>query len=179
MTDQPKKTLSRYAMEYGVYVGGYLILMFACVVWSQYSVIANLMGTAMLVSVPAILYIVMRHYVRAEADVRFARLWLLGIFVFFFASLISGFAQYIYFEYINPDWIPSLVEQQLALLEAMGSQSPEMAELADVLRTGVDNGVSFAPIDVVFMMMWWNVFTGSILSLFVALFARISNRQKS
>ncbi len=178
MTGQPKKTLTRYAMEYGVYTGIYFVLMFVSIVWSQYIVVANLLGTAMMVSVPAIIYLTMRHYVRQEPMSGFGTLWLLGIYIFFFSSLISGLAQYLFFEYLDPAWIPSMLEQQLALLEVMSTDAPELGDFVDAARQGIERGVGFAPIDVVFTFMWFNVFIGSILSVIVAFFVRIISRIK-
>ena len=180
MSEQPKKTLTLCAMQYGVYLGLYFIVEFAFVIGSMHSNAANFMSTALLVATPAMIYLLMRHYVRQEGNSsRFVVLWLLGIYIFFFASLISGLAQYIYFQYIDPDWIPSFVEQQLQVLEAMGAQSPEMADFADTARAAIDNGASFEPIDVVFMMIWSNVFFGSLLSIVVAFFARMNNHKNN
>ena len=178
MAEASPKTLTQYAMEYGLYMGLYLVAEFAFVVGALHSVLSNLASTALLVATPAVLYLLMRHYVRRQGGAaRFVVLWLLGIYIFFFASLINGLAQYIYFQYLDPDWIPAFVEQQLSVLETMGAQSPQMAEMADTARAAIDNGASFEPIDVVFMIIWSNVFCGSLLSIFVALFARINNRK--
>ena len=96
MVEQPKKTLTFCAMQYGIYMGVYLFMTFLFSVWSRYASIFNTLGALLLIATPAAVYLIMSHFVRRQGwPCRFVILWLLGICVFFFAALISGMSDFI------------------------------------------------------------------------------------
>lgn len=84
MVEQPKKTLTFCAMQYGIYMGVYLFMTFLFSVWSRYASIFNTLGALLLIATPAAVYLIMSHFVRRQGwPCRFVILWLLGICVFF------------------------------------------------------------------------------------------------
>ena len=88
LREAPKKSIARYAMEYGVYFGIYLIVKFALTTFSLNNFVANFVSEVLLIAIPFILYYIMRHYKKQDGgNVRFSQLWMFGIFLFFFASL--------------------------------------------------------------------------------------------
>ncbi|MEI3342761.1 MAG: DUF4199 domain-containing protein [Coprobacter fastidiosus] len=111
---------ARYAMEYGVYFGIYLIVKFALTTFSLNNFVANFVSEVLLIAIPFILYYIMRHYKKQDGgNVRFGQLWMFGIFLFFFASLLSGVAEYVYYRYINPTYIEMQMAAVLDLIEKM------------------------------------------------------------
>ena len=48
MVEQPKKTLTFCAMQYGIYMGAYLFMTFLFSVWSRYAAIFNTLGALLL-----------------------------------------------------------------------------------------------------------------------------------
>ena len=53
MVEQPKKTLTFCAMQYGIYMGVYLFMTFLFSVWSRYASIFNTLGALLLLATPA------------------------------------------------------------------------------------------------------------------------------
>ena len=91
---------------------------------------------------------------------------LAGILLFFFASLISGLAQYIYYVYINPEYIKSQLSAAVTLLESLNMTSDP--SLLEAVKTGLEQGNIPSPMAVVIQQMWVNVFFGSLLSAVMA-----------
>ncbi|MCD7711117.1 MAG: DUF4199 domain-containing protein, partial [Porphyromonadaceae bacterium] len=170
MTEQPKKTLTYYAMQYGIFMGIYLLILFLFSVGSRYASIFSTLSIVMIVATPAALYLVMSDFVRQRGGCKFGSLWLFGIFVFFFASLISGLGEYIYCQYIAPDFLSSLFAAMLEALGSMDELSPETADFIEMMRSGYEQGGTPTAIEWVVQMIWFKVFVGSLLSIFVALF---------
>ena len=181
MVEQPKKTLTFCAMQYGIYMGVYLFMTFLFSVWSRYASIFNTLGALLLIATPAAVYLIMSHFVRRQGwPCRFVILWLLGICVFFFAALISGLGEYVYCQYIDPDFIPEQIDAMLKVLESAELDSPEMSDFIATMRSGFEHGALPTAIELVFQMIWTKVFLGSLLSIFVALFVCMYyNFQKS
>ena len=147
-----RKGILNFSMEYGSYLGLYFIVKFLLATLSLRFAICDVLSALMLVGIPFVLYYLM--------------LWMLGILLFFFASMISGLAEYIYYAYIDPQYIHNQVTALLSLLESMPSlQENEMMNLA---RQGFENGAIPSPIEMVIQTMWANVFFGSLLSMIVA-----------
>ena len=86
--------------------------------------------------------------------------------LFFFASLISGLAQYIYYVYINPEYIKSQLSAAVTLLESLNMTSDP--SLLEAVKTGLEQGNIPSPMAVVIQQMWVNVFFGSLLSAVMA-----------
>lgn len=84
MVEQPKKTLTFCAMQYGIYMGVYLFMTFLFSVWSRYASIFNTLGALLLIATPAAVYLIMSHFVRRQGwPCRFVILWLGYMRVFF------------------------------------------------------------------------------------------------
>ena len=175
LREAPKKSIARYAMEYGVYFGIYLIVKFALTTFSLNNFVANFVSEVLLIANPFILYYIMRHYKKQDGgNVRFSQLWMFGIFLFFFASLLSGVAEYVYYRYINPTYIEMQMAAVLDLIEKM-TQAQD-SEMLQVMRDGLAKGGAPSPIEMVFQTIWANVFFGSLLSIIIALI--VSRKKK-
>ena len=162
-----RKGILNFSMEYGSYLGLYFIVKFLLATLSLRFAICDVLSALMLVGIPFVLYYLMIRFRRQNGGASFySLLWMLGILLFFFASMISGLAEYIYYAYIDPQYIHNQVTALLSLLESMPSlQENEMMNLA---RQGFENGAIPSPIEMVIQTMWANVFFGSLLSMIVA-----------
>ena len=170
LREAPKKSIARYAMEYGVYFGIYLIVKFALTTFSLNNFVANFVSEVLLIAIPFILY----YKKQDGGNVRFSHLWMFGIFLFFFASLLSGVAEYVYYRYINPTYIEMQMAAVLDLIEKM-TQAQD-SEMLQVMRDGLAKGGAPSPIEMVFQTIWANVFFGSLLSIIIALI--VSRKKK-
>ncbi len=83
------------------------------------------------------------------------------------ASLICAAATYAYLAYINPNFIDNLLLQTAELYR----QSPELQQ-TDFFRglsIAIENGLTFSAADFCIEMILLTIFSGSILSILLAL----------
>ena len=172
-----QKGIVQFAMEAGAYMGLYFVVKFIFAVLSLNYPFCNVVSTIMLLFVPLVVFFMMRRFSNQnEGGSYFSQLWMMGILLFFFASLISGLAQYIYYVYINPEYIksqlfnPEYIKSQLSaavtLLESLNMTSDP--SLLEAVKTGLEQGNIPSPMAVVIQQMWVNVFFGSLLSAVMA-----------
>ena len=171
-----RKSLLKYSMESGVWLGLYLIVRFVFTVTSMYSVMANILALALYVGTPFVVYRIMLQYHRNNGYISFfSLLWMMGIMLFFFASLISCIPEYIFYEYINPQYVTELLDNTFVKLDEMdllkGNTSLES------MRKALDEGGAPTSIQMILQSIWSNVFFGSLLSMVVAPFVLRKKRK--
>lgn len=171
MVEQPKKTLTFCAMQYGIYMGVYLFMTFLFSVWSRYASIFNTLGAILLHSNTCGRISYYEPFcASAGLALPLCHSMALGYMRVFFAALISGLGEYVYCQYIDPDFIPEQIDAMLKVLESAELDSPEMSDFIATMRSGFEHGALPTAIELVFQMIWTKVFLGSLLSIFVALF---------
>lgn len=89
------------------------------------------------------------------------------ILLFLFASIISAAVKYIYFTYINPDFLSNMFNQNMLLLEQVMPNVPQ--ESYDAIETMT------SPINYTLLASWVNLFVGFVFGLIMA---GISKRDK-
>lgn len=163
------KNLLQYSMQAGVWLGLYLIARFVCSVTSLYSPVLNVLAMLLFVGTPFVLYFLMLKYHRMNSNVSsFSLFWMMGIMLFFFASLICAVPEYIFYEYINPNYISDTIRQSVELIKEMDILKDEnsMTELETMLTSGATP----SSLQMIMSSLWSNVFFGSLLSILVSLF---------
>lgn len=166
--NEEQKGIMQFAMEWGVYMGLYFVVKFIFDVWSMDSFFCSIVSLLMLLCIPVVVYLAMRKYDRMNGlKCYFSQLWMMGILLFFFTSLISSLAQYIYYVYINPDYIKLQFQAAVTLMEALNFKFSDPS-LLDTIKTGLEKGNVPSPMSVVVERMWVNLFFGSLLSVAVA-----------
>lgn len=164
-----RKSLLVYAMEGGVWMGLYLVIRFFCGVASIYSPMLNALAMLLYIGTPFVLYRILLQYHKSNDGVSgFALLWMMGIMLFFFASLICSVPEYIFYQYISPDYIANATSQSLKLIEEMGLI--EGGETLNEMRNMLEGEALLTPMQMIMSSMWANVFVGSLLSIIVAPF---------
>ncbi|MBR5843816.1 MAG: DUF4199 domain-containing protein [Bacteroidaceae bacterium] len=164
-----RKSLLMYAMEGGVWLGLYLVARFVCGVAGLYSPVLNTVAMLLFVGTPVMLYwVMMRFHKQSGYMWGFAMLWMMGIMLFFFASLISCVPEYIFYQYIDPDYIATAASQSIKLIEEMGVMQ-DAASLEEIRKMLSTDAVP-TPFQMVMSTMWANIFFGSLLSIVVAPF---------
>jgi len=134
-----QKGIVQFAMEAGAYMGLYFVVKFIFAVLSLNYPFCNIVSTIMLLFVPLVVFFMMRKFSNQnEGGSYFSQLWMMGILLFFFASLISGLAQYIYYVYINPEYIKSQLSAAVTLLESLNMTSDP--SLLEAVKTGLEQG---------------------------------------
>ena len=158
-----------HAMEGGVWLGLYLVIRFICGVAGMYIPLLNTVAMLMFVGTPFVLYRILMQFHKQNGFLSgFALLWMMGIMLFFFASLISCVPEYIFYQYINPNYIAEAAAESLKLLEEMGLMQDEAT--TSEMRKMLSSDAVPSAIQMVMSTMWANVFFGSLLSIVVAPF---------
>jgi len=172
-----RKSLLVYGMEGGLWLGLYLILRFFMGVAGMYSPILNALAMILFIGTPVVLYYIMAKYHKQNGYVSgFSLLWMMGIMLFFFASLICCVPEYIFYQYISPDYISQTMSRSIELIEEMGLlQGNDASNTA--LRQALDEAITPTSLQMIMSSMWSNVFFGSLLSIVVAPFVTKLNKK--
>lgn len=173
-----RKSLLQHSMEGGVWLGLYLIVRFAFMVMGLYYSVANLIALALFAGTPFVLYRIMMVYHRNNSYISFfSLLWMMGIMLFFFASLICSVAEFVFYQYINPGYVAELFDRALALIKEYEMLSDTIS-LED-MHKAIGAGVLPTPLQMVMQSIWSNVFFGSLLSMIVAPFVLRKHKKAS
>ncbi len=172
-----RKTWLQYSMEGGLWLGIYLILRFIFTVSGTQSSIANILAITMFVGTPVVLYRLIKGYDIHIAATYFSMQWMLGIMLSFFASLISCIPEYIFYTYIDPNYITTLFEQAYTIMNDMLHTQENLTneEINNILSAGVVP----TSIEMVLQTMWSNVFLGSITALCIATADSVMRKKRS
>ena len=166
---EERKSLIQYSMEGGLWLGLYLILRFFCGVLGVYSPIFDALALVLFVGTPYLLYRIMLAYHRQNDYISsFSLLWMMGIMLFLFASLITAIPEYIFYQYISPDYVANAMKQSVKLIEEWGIMKDNTA--VEELRSVAESGAVPSSLQMIFSSIWSNLFFGSILSIIVSPF---------
>lgn len=166
------KSLYKSAADDGLIMGGYLSLIFIVMIISVQSAAISFIGILLIIGLPVLLgFFLRRTYVREKGFTLFTSLWMQGILIFIFGSLICSVVSYIYLQYINPTFIYDQVKSALNLYESINEF--KNMEFVKTMKLAIEQKLLPTPIQFVVQMIWVTGFFGSILSLFVALIVRV------
>lgn len=169
------KTIYRRGADDGLWFGIYLSLLFLASVNSIYSGFACLAALAMMIAVPFIIFYFLRRSYRADNCMSpFSGLWLHGICIFFFGSLLAALTAYIYLRFFNPAYITNVVDLAIELYGSV--DTPEAHEMSSVLQKAKDSHMLPTAQGTAVQLIWMGVFTGSLLSMVLSAIVRATNR---
>ena len=92
-----------------------------------------------------------------------AALWY-GTQLFFYAALISAVFKFIYFKFLNPEYLPNMINESLKILDELNMLSGELTE--EQVRQ------LLTPLYVTMQYIWMDVIMGVFVSLVTAAFAK-------
>ena len=165
------KSIYKIGAEDGALMGVYFVVMFMCNVYAATVPVLGLLGLAMFIGTPfAVWFMVNRTRVANQRYRFFSAYWMHGIMIFVCASLILGMALYLYLRFVNPTYLHETMCQSAEVFAA--TDSPDAQEWATMMRRLADSGQP-TPIVFAFSAIWLTAFTGSVLSLFIALVAKL------
>ena len=82
------------------------------------------------------------------------------LLLFLYAALISAIVKYLFFQYLNPGFLPDLMNKSIEVMEQIMPSVPE--ETYDNMET------MMSPINYSLMVTWMNVVMGFFLGLIIA-----------
>ncbi len=157
-----------FAMEYGAVLSLFLIVKFGISVLSSTYLLLNILNIVMICMIPWIVYKYVKRYKSeyAEADFSFTHAFSVAFMIVIFASLPESLVQFIYFQFINPDFISTQMNSVTDMLTSINK-----AENSNTLSQLVDTFAE-APIptagEMVFQNIFNNIYIGAIISIFIA-----------
>lgn len=161
----------RRGAVYGAPFGLYLTALFFAISYTFDHQFLGLVSFAMMLGVPVLIYVFLRRsFVEDRGTTIYSSLWMEGIAIFFFGGLISTLVAVVYMRWIEPDFIESRIDAIIALYEQADFSRSE--EAIDILTRAREQNLIPKPIDIAVDMLWFIVFTGSMLSMLMALLAR-------
>lgn len=170
MNQEQKMNQSPYqrGARYGAYFGLYLTFMFFAFAFAPMVPMLSVVSLVLMAGVPVLIYIFLRRsYIDDYCKTVFSSLWMEGIAIFFCGSLISSLVAVAYMTWINPGYINGLVDTLIASYNAVDWDRGK--EFADILERARAQHLIPSPVQLAVDMIWLIVFSGSILSMLMAL----------
>ncbi len=168
----------RRGADDGFIFGVMLCVMFFAGVFSVSAPVLSVVALIIFIAVPFVIYTFLRRaYITDLYTTQLSSLWMQGIMTFICGSLIAGLVAVVYLKWINPDFIADRLQEAIDFYSGSGWQQGE--EMADLLKNMVKAHVVPTPIQIVIEMIWLGVFSGSLLSLLMAVLVRARGEKKS
>lgn len=171
MSGSDKKSIYARGADCGLWLGLCFIALFLLAAASLRMPLLNIFVLAIGVFVPVLSYRFLRRtHVEAHGLTTFSALWMQGIVMFACGALLMGAVAYLYMKVINPRFIAEVVQSGIEYYSSVGT--PACDEVADELNKIIKLNMLPRVGDVVLMYIWATVFSGSILSMLLAVMVR-------
>lgn len=162
------KSVYKHAAESGVPMGFYLTLMSACLLLSVRLPQISMLTLPLLIGLPFFTAWLMKRIVaQSPAYRRVSPLWLAGIYIYIFGTLICTFLSLLYVMFVEPHFVREYFEMAIAGVERGGLGGEYAASIASI-RKAIDNNALPTGVQFVTSMAWATCFFGSLLSLLIA-----------
>ncbi|MDE5568714.1 MAG: DUF4199 domain-containing protein [Muribaculaceae bacterium] len=169
------RTVFRRGADDGFLMGIFLSVLFIALVNSIYSAIATVATVAMALAVPFLTFFFLRRSYRSDnCRSTFSALWLHGICIFFFGSLLMALTSYVYLRFINPSYITDVLRMAKEVYSAVGTD--DAMEMVALMQKIEDSHMLPTGGQVAVEIIWTGVFTGSLLSMVVSAIVRAVTR---
>lgn len=164
-----KKSIYKYASEAGVPAGLYLTLMSACLLFSTKIQILPILIIPMAIGFPFLLWVLMRRISQSEPSYnKFSSLWLGGLYTVIFGTLICMFFSALYVVVVEPGFVHIYMNNVLEALEA-SPMAADYQATATLMREAMEAHILPTGLEFITTIAWFTCFTGSLLSLVIAL----------
>ena len=96
--------------------------------------------------------------------ITYSKAFSLILLTFFFAAIISSVVKFVYFQFINPDYLDQMFQETMKVLNKM--KFPVNDEMINQTKS------MLKPVNYTFVYIWTNVFFGLIVGLIMAAFIK-------
>ncbi|MCM1022133.1 MAG: DUF4199 domain-containing protein [Muribaculum sp.] len=158
--------------NHGVVLGLYLTVLFLTMVAGVTNPSFSIVILLLMCGVPFIVYKWLRKTFCIQNGLSdFSALWMEGIATFIFGGLLSSFFSFVYMQAIDPHFIETIMRASIEAYRQNPWQGGE--EFATVMQAAVDQQFFPSAISLTVDALWMIVFTGSLLSMLMALLVRM------
>lgn len=172
MEQNKTKGIYLYAMEYAIYLGLLLIVKMVLSSFVGRFPVLDFVMLLFLVAVPIVGYLLVKRFRDESGCCSFSKIFFFGVLLYFFASLISGIFDYVYYQYINPEFF----QQQLSDVDTLLKQMVDGGYISDSdMIAQLDAEKPHTSIDLVYQGMFGMIMMGAVYSLILALILRKGN----
>lgn len=178
-TDDEIRRMSVYrrGARDGALMGLVLCGLFASWALSMRFPLAALAFPLLAIAVPVLACLQLRRSYRIDLGMTtLSALWMQGICIFFFGTLLMAALALVWLRW----WEPGLISESLLNAADVYAtiDNPDARKLAADVHTLIDKGMVPRPVDVALALLWAGVFSGSILSLVCAAVLRAMGFKK-
>ena len=150
------------AMWHGLFLAAYLVVRFFFMVNSEHNTILNILFIALTVGIPFVAYYLGKDFKKkTNEELTYRNFYSHGFFMFFFASLILAAVEYVYYGFINTEFITEQYNTLLQNIEIIKQTMPDVSQLEEIVNS--------SPIPTASQMamqnIWMYSFAGIIISL--------------
>lgn len=150
------------AMWHGLILAIYLVIRFFFMVSSANNTILNLLFIFITIGVPFVAYYLGKDFKKkTDEELTYRNFYSHGFFMFFFASLILAAVEYVYYGFINTEFITEQYNTLLQNIEILKQTMPDATQVEEI--------VNESPIPTASQMamqnIWMYSFAGIIISL--------------
>lgn len=178
MDTAKRKSLYTYSAEYGLMFGLYLSVIALCFMLSVRFISTSLIVYPLLIGAPLIIWIDMIRLYRQEPAYRTnGALWMFGICLAFFGSLICATTTVGYMYFIEPDFFYKYAKMLIDIINE-SAMSAQYKEQTEILQLAIDKRELPSPFDFAISMSWFTLFMGSITAMFFAPIIRYVGAKK-
>lgn len=150
------------AMWHGLILAIYLVIRFFFMVSSANSTILNLLFIFITIGVPFVAYYLGKDFrKKSNEELTYRNFYSHGFFMFFFASLILAAVEYVYYGFINTEFITEQYNTLLQNIEIIKQTMPDASQIEEI----VNNSPIPTASQMAMQNVWMYSFAGIIISL--------------
>ncbi|MGL5979978.1 MAG: DUF4199 domain-containing protein [Phocaeicola sp.] len=172
-----KSTLHECAMRGGTIMGIFWIFKFILFFLGLQVPFLGFLFIGLTIAVPFVAYRLVNSYRKnfCENNIPFSHAFLFTNSVFFYASLLSAVAHYIYFRYMDNGF---LIEQYTTSLDTLKTTmvDPEVQQSILRMEEAFQQLSALTPIEMTFQLISQNIFFGLLTALILALIVMRKNK---
>ncbi|THG48325.1 MULTISPECIES: DUF4199 domain-containing protein [Muribaculum] len=158
--------------ERGTVFGLYLTSIFLSMAFGITNQAFSVLLFALMCGVPFLIYYWLRNTYKQQNGLSdFSALWMEGIAIFFFGGLLSSFFAFVYIQAVNPHFIETMMQASVDAYHQNPWQGGEV--MVEGIETAIKKHIIPSAINVVVDGMWLIVFSGSMLSMLMALLVKM------
>lgn len=160
-TPEQLKLKYRFAANYGLILGGYISFFFLADLFLP-TLVANFLNLFGFFATPYLCYLLSKKYRDKALNgyIRFGQVWSFGVWLFFFAGLITSVFYYIRYEFIQPDYLKEVFNQAVVMMKQFNYPQDQINALNQIGTITVTQ--------VIFFSLWFFIVGGAILFLLIS-----------